>query len=42
MIENDYQPAPLTKVNGVGYVYKMLHYWNALEYELRKYVMLIC
>lgn len=31
MIENDYQPAPLTKVNGIGNVDKMFHYWNALE-----------
>lgn len=31
MIENDYQPTPLTKINGVGDIYKMLHYWNAFE-----------
>ena len=24
MIENDYQPAPFTEVNGIGYVYKTL------------------
>ena len=31
MIENDYQPTPLTKVNGIGHVYKVFHYWNAFE-----------